>query len=99
MTCTLKEHYNKAHGMQLTTSELNKVCVKLPPGPINPPITSPIPHTEQQQPQQQQIPTQQMIQTHQDTSHISLLNIPGIQENVVQQSMMTNISSPVNLAK
>lgn len=42
MTCTLKEHYNKAHGLVYTTSEINKVCVKLPPGPLNTmPVTSP----------------------------------------------------------
>lgn len=93
MTCTLKEHYSKAHGMQLTTSELNKICVKLPPGPINLPLT--IPHQTIETQDEIQI-IEQQEQHQQDTANISLISISGIGEN---ETMMTAISSPVNLAK
>lgn len=87
MTCTLKEHYNKAHGMQMTTSELNKVCVKLPPGPINPPL-SPSSHQAMQLQEQQE--------QQQETTSISLISIDP---DIGDASIMTTISSPVNLAK
>lgn len=95
MTCTLKDHYLKAHGMQLTTAELNKICVKLPPGPINPPLSP-----NSQQPMVVIHDETQIIQQQQqDTSNISMISIPGIHENVVESTIITTIGSPVNLAK
>ncbi|XP_063696468.1 myoneurin-like [Culicoides brevitarsis] len=86
MTCTLKEHYNKAHGLQMTTAELNKVCVKLPPEPINAPLS---PNTQQ---------TVEIMQQHPQDPN-TMISITGINENVVESTIMSTITSPVNLAK
>lgn len=86
--------------MQLTTAELNKVCVKLPPGPINPPLSPPLTHTIQQQNHDEtQMMQHQQQQDPTDQHNISLINISGIGETVVQATMITAVSSPVNLAK